>query len=74
MTDTSKKPQDTLDEHLAKLGYPPTADGDPGTAQVVVGTPPTRPPSNAIDACDEEGAEEARVGESSEKGGMTSTN
>lgn len=45
MTDTSKKPQDTLDEHLAKLGYPPTVDGDPNTAQVVVGTPPTRPSS-----------------------------
>ncbi len=45
MSDTSKKPQDTLDEHLAKLGYPPTVDGDPGTAQVVIGTPPTRPSS-----------------------------
>lgn len=45
MTDTSEKPHDTLDAHLAKLGYPPTVVGDPGTAQVVIGALPTRPSS-----------------------------
>lgn len=44
MTDMNKKPQETLDELLERLGYPPTVDMEPGVAEVVIGTPPMAPP------------------------------